>query len=362
MPKIETNLYTMRKDRIPGGDILPGSDRKTGRYGFILNQQQSAVLDKGLDSWADSVIRTNDGRIVVDTYYPGYLATKGNLFNLLLYLEEGNQRHRHFIKQVDYLMDEVGFTGIYIDQFSMGGSFSRLDRCTYHKWDGHAVDLDKQGRIHRKFTDCNLVGATARADILKHILAKGGQVVINGQPTVRETQNIPVFRFQEMDNDGVNPLTFMDQKPPLCYWQARGHLASPIILGLRPVRYGKPGKDRWAECITKGVITALRNGVLYYYYTSTIPESGPGAGEYGPCNYMFPFTPVELHAGWLIGKERTITCLSGTYRRNGPAEPKCLLFDLKGREKAGRFRLSREGEGWAVEVTLNDWNEIAIIQ
>jgi len=362
MPKLETTQYTMRKDRIPGGEILPGSDRQTGRYGFALNLQQSAVLEKALGPWADSVIRTDDGRIAVDTFYPALFAQKDNLFNLLLYLKMGNQRHRHFIKQVDFLMGQVGFTGVYIDQFSMEGSFRNMDRCTYQEWDGHTVELDAQGLIRRKCSDCNLIGATARADILKRILSKGGKIVVNGQPTVRETQSLPVFRFQEMDNDNVNPLTFMEEKPPLCYWQARGHLASPVILGLRPERYGQAGKDRWAECITKGVITALRNGVLYYYYTSTIPGSGPGAGEYGPCNHMFPFTPVELHEGWLVGEERTITCLSGTYRRHGPAEPEVLLFDRKGRERPEHFPARRDGDGWAVAVTLSDWNEIAVIQ
>lgn len=362
LPKIETTQFTFRKDRIPGGEILPGSDRKTGRYGWVLDKRQSGVLEKALGLWSDSVIRTGDGRILVDTFYPEFQPAKTNLFNLLLYLKKGNQRHRHCLSQVDFLMDQLGFSGIYIDQFSMEGAFNRTDRNSYHEWDGHTVELDAQGRISRLVSDCNLVGAEARADILRHILAKGGKAVVNGQPTVRETQSLPVFRFQEMDNDNVNPLTFMEGKPPLCYWQARGHLASPIILGLRPERYGQAGKDRWAECITKGVITALRNGVLYYYYTSVIPDSGVGAGAYGPCNHMFPFTPVELHEGWLVGAERTITCLSGAYRRPGPAEPACFLFDRKGRDKPAAFSKRRDGGCWVVDVRLDDWNEIAVVQ
>ncbi|MBN2293455.1 MAG: hypothetical protein JXM70_13580 [Pirellulales bacterium] len=362
MPLLETNLYTMAKSKIKGGDILPGSDRKKGKYGYILNQEQSKVLKAVLGEWADSVLRTADGRIVVDTYYPGYQSNKEDLFNLMLYLRKGNYRHRHFIKQIDYLMDEIGFNGIYIDQFSLCGGYGRPDAFTYDKWDGRTVDIDDGGHITRMFTDCNLVGADARADIIKHILAKGGHVVINGQSTVRETRSLAAFRFQEMDNDGVNPLNFMDGKPPIFYWQAMGHLGSPIILGLRPVRYGEEGKQRWAEIITKGIITALRNGVLYYYYTSSIPASGPGAGEYGPVNHMFPFTPVELHEGWLVGRERTITCVSGVYKWAEAREPKCLLFDLHGRVKPGDFVLKRVGDGWEVTVKLDDWNEIAVIE
>ncbi len=52
MPKLESNLYTMVKTRIPGGEELPGSNRQSGRYGFTLSLEQSRVLDQGLGAWA----------------------------------------------------------------------------------------------------------------------------------------------------------------------------------------------------------------------------------------------------------------------------------------------------------------------
>ena len=362
MPKIETNLFTIVKSRIPGGKILPGSDRKTGRYGFVLNQEQSRVLQAALGPWADSVLRKPDGRIVVDTYYEGYHRNGSDLFNLLLYVREGNHRYNFFLDQIDFVMDELGFNGVYIDQFSMEGAFSRRDRFTYDGWDGFTVDLGAAGRAVCKRIDCNLVGAQARAKILRHIVAKGGKVVINGHSTVRETRGLPAYRFQEMENDPVNPLEYLHGKPPLFFWQARGHLDSPIILGLRPVRRGEQGKRHWAEMIVKGVITALRNGQLYYYYASVIPTDGPGAGAYGPVNHMFPFTPVELHEGWLVGKERVITCVSRAFEWPRADRPRCLLFDLRGREKPHAFALTRAGAGWRVAVKLDDWNEIAVIE
>ena len=172
MPLLETNLYTLVKTTIKGGEILPGSDRKSGKYGYHPRAtSKPSVLEAALGDWSDSVLRTADGRLVVDTYYPGSIrATRENLLNLMLYLRKGNHRHRHFIKQIDYLMDDIGFTGIYIDQFSLCGRYSRPDSFTYDRWDGRTVDIDESGRITRMFTDCNLAGAEARADIIKHIL------------------------------------------------------------------------------------------------------------------------------------------------------------------------------------------------
>jgi hypothetical protein len=300
--------------------------------------------------------------MVVDTYY-----AQDPRLNLMVYPARGNARQKLFLDQIDFLMDQVGFNGIYIDQFSLawGGMdrMDRMDRRTLDNWDGHTVDIDeKTGRISRRYTDCALVGAAARAEVLSYILDKGGHVVVNSFPCVRETQALPVFRFAEMENDPIDPLDYMKGKPPVFPSQAKGHLASPIILGLRPGRWGSKGKDHWAELITKGVLTALRNGLLYYYYTGDIPGTGPGCGDYGPVNHMFPFTPVELHSGWLVGRERIITCLSGTYEWKHAQPPVLHRFNLTGREVPHGFSLARQGDQWLVKVTLNDWNELAVLE
>jgi len=358
MGKLENNLVAVDKRAVDGGQALPVSEgHRGGKYGLTLTKEQTAILEGS--PYAGSVLRTADGRMLVDTYY-----AQEPFINLMLYLVEGNYRYKMYFEQIDFLMDQVGCNGIYIDQFSMGWvAMERWDRRTMDQWDGHTVDIDETtGQLGQRYTDCGLVGATARAAVLKYILRKGGKVVVNSYPCVRETQSLPAFRFAEMENDDFDPLTFLKGKPPACRYQVKGHLASPIILGLRPVRWGAKGEQHWAELITKAVITALRNGVLYYYYTCYIPEKGPGAGDYGPVNHMFPFTPVELHSGWLVGQERIIACISGTYRWPHKEAPACHRFDLKGREIFPGFQIHRQGDGWQVKVGVDDWNEVAVLE
>ena len=361
MPKLENNLVSIDKRSLPGGDILPTSPKggPRGTYGLALTREQTAVLESS--PYADSVIRTDDGRMVVDTYY---VLDPSRYLNLMLYPRRGNYRYRRYFDQIDFLMDQVGYRGIYIDQFSLAwGPLERMDRRTLERWDGHTVDLDaKTGQIVRKYTDCALVGAEARADVLKHILDKGGLAVCNSFACVRETQRLPVFRFAEMENDRVESIVGMEGKPPCFASEGKGHLSSPIILGIRPERLGQQGQEHYARILTKAIITGLRNGCLYYYYGSHIPAKGPGAGDFGPGNHMFPFTPVELHSGWLLGKERLLTCVSGTYAWPGPQPPRCHLFDRTGREVAQQFAVEAVPGGYRVRVKLNDWNEIAVLE
>ncbi|HEY3298459.1 MAG TPA: hypothetical protein VGK34_07380, partial [Armatimonadota bacterium] len=180
----------------------------------------------------------------------------------------------------------------------------------------------------------------------------------------KETRGLPVQSFAESEWDLSSAEDLLSWKePPYMPAITEGLLSSPIALGIRPTRFGQFGTDNWAEIIQKWVITCLKNGSVYCYYTYTIPTSGPGAGEYGIINHMFPFTPVELHAGWLIGKERILTAKSGSFFWAHPQKPIVLAFDSKGYQiKPQSLNMVQKDKGWQVEIGLRDWQETAVIK
>jgi hypothetical protein len=349
---IETNLIPIKMADVKGLEAgLP-----TGTYGLEITEKQTEGL-KTLPWW-DSMIKTADGRPFLDTIYanPPYC-------DLMVYPAPGNYQLKYMLDQIDYLMDKVGFKGIYLDQFNLSFTLNAMGRADYSKWDGHTVDLDSQGEIVKKYTDGAYVGTPARLEIIKHVQKKGGVLITNGHSYARETTGKGVMSFAETEwdvNTGQEILGW--NEPPALPTIAEAHLDSPIGLGIRPVRFGKFGEENCAEIIHKWVITFLKNGILYYYYQDTIPETGPGAGEYGELNHMFPFTPVEIHPGWLIGKERTITAKSGTYIWAHKDKPAVLLFDLKGKAKTPDATVTRHKQGWKVDLKMSDWHETAIIE
>jgi hypothetical protein len=116
-----------------------------------------------------------------------------------------------------------------------------------------------------------------------------------------------------------------------------------------------------AEKVYRAVIHYLRHGLVCYMYISDFPESGEGSGDYGPFRSMFPITPIALHEGWVEGRERIITCVSGDYLWKGTARPQVLLFDHVGREKTHKFEIARTERGWNVAIRLADWQDMAIV-
>jgi hypothetical protein len=351
IPKLENNLVPFCVTDYPDAKALParkGARTDPGvKYGLFLNKKLTEIVDRS--HLKDSIIRSADGRAMVENFY-----TKYPFINLMVQPERDNARYKDIMRQMDFLTDDCGFDGIFMDQFipmPLGG-------ISYDKWDGVSVELNKDGTIKSKYYSYALTGASARLDIIKHVTDKGKMYIHNGLPLVKETRSVPAMRFQEMENDPIAPMTFIDSKPPELKWVSLAHLSSPITLGLRLKRYSPKGEDRSAQILMKGIITALRNGSLYYYYTMDIGKDGSLA----PSDHMFPFTPVEINEGFLIGKERIITCLSRSFVWPGKAKPKVLLFDKCGNLKKNDFKIEKTEKGWQVEIKLNDWNEIAIIK
>lgn len=277
---LELNLVMFDCSKVPWGEELKprrGSRRQPGiHYGQPLSPRLTKLMEEAMPHLKDSMIRDENGNLLYDNFYP-----EAPYVSFMVQVEKGNSRYREVLEHIDILMDTFGFNGVYIDQFqpyTIGGY-------SEHKWDGHTVVLDEFGQITRKRYNYIITGASARATIIKHVLDKGGVIVINGQPTSREEQSLGVMAFQEMENDTLDFKAFLNSQPPELAWQAISHLGTPIALGARPNRYSKKDEGLRPKLTTKSIITALRNGLLHYHYHFNITlKPGP--------NHAVPQSPT----------------------------------------------------------------------
>jgi hypothetical protein len=350
---LETNLSPVPlaffRDTLPQ-DLpfgRPGSTypvgKVPGQYGYPAPPAATAIVNESV--WRDSCLRNERGNVLLDTWYVHHYIDPPAL-NLMVYPADGNHRYRLGLDQLAFLLDDVGLDAVYIDQFSL--AYGSTDRYTYDYWDGHTVDIDAAtGEVARKCADLGWVSAGARKQWVEFALQRGKVVVANSMPAVMELQSLPIFRF--METQGYDPLAQGIPDQPGC---AKGQLGSPIGLGHQWNHQG-------AEFYLRTVCAHLRYGLLYYYYATDFSAED---GEYGPVNHMFPFTPVALHEGWVEGKERTITCVSGAFTRPAEPEPVTHLFDSHGREKQSGVSVERSGDGYRVQVRLDDWREVAVIE
>ncbi|MEN6548265.1 MAG: hypothetical protein ABFE07_19670 [Armatimonadia bacterium] len=240
---------------------------------------------------------------------------------------------------VDFAMKDCGANGMYIDCFSYGGSRSWA-RYTYDRWDGHTVDLDaRTHRITRKYADLSLLSAAAQERIVRRIQAAGGVVVANSEPCTRNMRQVRLNRFVETGGGAR--------------YDCGTHLYTPIALGMPMGQM--PQDQRNARGFIADVVENLKYGCVYYYY------SIPLGYDYGCVNRMFPFTPRELHSGWLVGEERIITSKPGQYGWGDMSQATAWHYDAEGKESRLNLTPRRVGKGNVWDVPL-ERGEIVILE
>ena len=321
---------------------------KRGPHSFDLGEKGTQVVDA--TPWRDSVFRLANGHVDIDLHYATRYEDGG--VNLKVYPTLDNYWQKKFLDMEDYCTKTCGLDGVYIDSFSY--YYSR----SYDRWDGHSVNVDPvTGKIKQKYAQLGLITRFARRQWVKHVTDQGKIVVTNGKPATAELQDLPQISFLEAE------WAFDPFKNPLYAPRvAQAQLSTPMALGVRAWRY-KGYETKYAEIIQRAVIAYLRYGALYCHYVTDIPEPGqPGGGGYGILNHEFPFTPVELHEGWVVGKERILTAVSGEFDWPHKEKPNCLRFDIRGMPVAGGFTLRPVPGGWHVSLKLDDWNETAVIE
>lgn len=343
---------------------IPQEQRKQGFYRFT-DEQMKVTQDLPL-AWKESFVKGPDGRYIYELYYNGPPQNEP-LMAIGVYAAAGNSQLTYWMDQAKFIMEDVGLDGIYIDGFSLAFKADPSQRYTYDRWDGVTVDIDAHtGKILRRYTDCAWVGVQAQKSLIQYVHSRSGIFVANTAASAQEVQSSPVMRF--IEGSGVmDHFDFVEgREPQLFRYLSRGQLGSPIALGWSAHVAGiKEGGPEYSRKVMATAITYLRHGLLYYYYgnygvQSSQIESYPG--EYGAINHMFPITPTYIGKGFVVGKERIVTSVSGKFLWNMDRKPTVLCFDIVNHPKRASFSLQKVALGWQLELELNDWKEICIVE
>jgi hypothetical protein len=283
-----------------------------------------AFLDPLLEDAAkykDDAMLQGDGKQVFYAgldFAPLFIPTEQNLWG------------REIARNVDFSMNDLGYEGIYWDEFE-------TSQCAYHygkPWDGASADIDPVTmQIARLKSSIPLITQAWRVALAKKIMSKG-PLIGNGAPWTRTTTDLHFPRFTETGSISECTLT---------------HLYTPIALGDHLTERNE------LDCYND-MLAALNYGCVYYWYTSNTTIKYPTL-----TSYMFPITPVEIHEGYIIGTDRIITNRSGLYGWGDKSKHEVHVFNDKGREVPGfnaptvvrsgkTFTELRIGEGWSAAV------------
>lgn len=213
-----------------------------------------------------------------------------------------NTYGKAMLRAVDEYMKQMKIDGLYWDELE--GTGYGFPLVTYNVGDGYSCDLDpKTYTVKREIGINTIMGAGHRAAVIRRVRALGGDMMGNGPVAAKTILALKPQRMIEIQHNE--------------FWNYEGDLQSPLgYAGWRP-DFGN-----WIRGLKLGMLLV---GTSYGY-------------QYDIEAYAFPFTPIELHSGYLLGQERIIATHSGNYGWPGQRSlVQVRYFDSRGKLTARDF-------------------------
>ena len=253
--------------------------------------------------YRDSVARDGHGTPAKSVYKPEpgvFIPTLENSYGKAL-----EEVYRGHIDDLD--------ANLYVDEITVGLPSEGL----YDEWDGCTAEIDPVTHALTKKISSGILLMQPWLDrMMSYAKSKGKTAFVNTAPPTRTMNN---WKIQHITEDtGPAGITSTHLSTPLAWTYDTGEL---------------PGYQHIRESLSHGAISFSRSGAW--------------------SDHMFPLTPIELHAGTIIGEERILTIHSGKFGWGDASGADVLVYDGQGqRVEKPDVKEVREGGVTFTEVRM----------
>ncbi len=246
------------------------------------------------DRWpTKTAMRDADGTLFNSSYYShAFLGDSVKKDWLMAYNvpRADSAKLKELLRISNWGMDECGFDGIYVDEFSWAYATRGYSRYDYALQDGYSADFGADGNIIRQKSDNAYTTESSQLQMVDAARQRNKFFLGNGNATLRSVNDLQALRFHEGGN-GVGG------------WRS-AHLATvPLILG----NFGDQGKT--SEGVFKSVLAVVENGCIYSPKECNLVLKGSD----NFVSKQYPITIQEIGPGLIKAEERLITTHSGTF-------------------------------------------------
>ena len=308
------------------------------------------VTNTPKELFGDSLVIRADGKPIDygnrrDAYYKKYFSeqrVKEGYLWYIFYPTMDNSFGKAMLKAVDYMMDEIGATGMFGDGYISGYAqvAGNSGGYTHDRWDGHSVIIDaKTKTVKKKVGKVTLLALPVLKAVARKIQAKGGVLVTNGAPGPRSLWRANIINTGESGG-------------------GEGSMGGLHIGGRTVSCLGRhSGFIKIERDIYRDVLNKLDWGGLYFFY-----------GDRGLLKHktiidqMYPISVKSIHAGTIRGEERIITRHSGIYGWHGDRSLHVVYrYDGRGWPATHEFLTTVDRIGVRTDVKLGR-NESAVVK
>lgn len=287
---------------------------------YIYYDTQRDTSEGSQERFRDSWLTNREGQQLTTEWGGQYSRT----YSVVATTE--NSFGQAMLALVDRYLQELRADGLYWDEMENVAFGAPL--ITYNMWDGYSCELDPQTyAIARECAITTIIGESLRLSVIKRVRERGGDVMGNGPTCTKDILALKPQRMIEIQHND--------------YWHYEGNLDTPLGYASSRLDFGN-----WIRALQ---MATLLVGTRYNY-------------PYEFSRYVFPFTPIELHAGYLLGQERILTIHDGRY---GWPNERCLVqghyFDKEG-QLVARDVVTEIGTEARTAVEVNEGEAAVLIR
>lgn len=335
------------------------------KQGFNFYEIDTNVLIKKskLNLKKEELVFDENNKILFETYYHDAKYGEKNLIEISLALKAYDNGYliEKLKNQINFVIDELNFDGIYIDQFnqyfispkhlfSYGGHYNNVGK----------IDITS-GNIIKEYENISLNSLAFKEKLLKHAYEKTDYLFVNTHHIHDELRQGKIKRFAE--GFWYFWAAKMWEKKSRDFFLAktffRSHLSTPISLSLGTIQ-GGDWKKNAHNSLVKNLRFCLFNGNLMYFLEQDISKLNLEIDKTNVFQKIYPINIREIHQGKIIGEKKIITLNDITVPKNVYQNYNFLYFDENGYIKENKTtKISYLEENIIIKV---DQDEILILE
>ena len=280
---------------------------QSGFHHYIIDFKK--LIDLGFKK--EELIFDQNNRILFETYYQGreYSNTK-NVEEIALALKgiSDGYLYNKLVDQINFVIDEIEFDGIYIDQFNQH-YISPKHTISFDEKYANIGEIDKStGKILRKYENVTLNTSEFKKKIIDYALMKTNFVFFNSHHISDDFRKKPVTRFFEgfwyFWADKMWKENSRDFFSAKTYFSS--HLSTPVSLSLS---FLQPGDWQLSShrALVKNLRFCLYNGNLMYLLAQDIKKLDIKKNEINIFSRIYPIEINKIDQGLIVGKNKIIS-------------------------------------------------------
>ena len=359
---IQSNIVSLNYE---AQDIIKNLNKISGGFHHYEINPSELIKTSKLNINESELIFDKDNKILFETFFHDRVyENKQNIVEIALPLKAYKNGHlfKKLKNQIDFVIDEIGYDGIYIDQLNQY-FISPKHRTSFNEKNNNIAEIDiYSGKVKKEYEDVTLNTHGFKNDVIEYALTKTNYIIANTHHLNDELRKKPIIRFAEgfwyfwaAKMWKENSREFFAAKTFF-----RSHLSTPVALSLGTFQQGDWNTNPH-NALVKNLRFCLFNGNLMYFLEQDINKLNLNSNKLNIFQKIYPIKIEKINEGTVYGKNKIITIKSLKMNNEELKKYNIFIFDKSGYiiENANR---RFEFQAKFTKIKINEKEEILILE